>query len=73
MRFNSQAYDKVFPRQKEVEQVETSVETFRPSQEETSLEDTTDKVVETDVLDPLLDDEPSTETGGDADGNGNND
>lgn len=73
MRFNSQAYDKVFPRQTEVEQVETSVETFRPSQEETTSEDTTDKVVETDVLDPLLDDEPSTETGGDADGNGNND
>ena len=72
MRFNSQAYDKVFPRQTEVEQVETSVETFRPSQEEkTSSEDVTDKTVETDVIDPLLDEEPSTEIGGDADGNGN--
>lgn len=34
MRFNSKAYDKVFPRQTEVhEQVETAVETFRPSEE----------------------------------------
>ena len=73
MRFNSQAYDKVFPRQTEAEQVETSVETFRPSQEETVSEDVSDTVVETNVVDPLLDDEPSTEIGGGADGNGNTD
>lgn len=68
MRFNSQAYDKVFPRQTEVEQVETSVETFRPSQEETSTDEVTETVVETEVKEPLLENEPSTEIGGDNDG-----
>ena len=68
MRFNSQAYDKVFPRQTEVEQVETSVETFRPSQEETSTDEVTETVVETEVKEPLLENEPSTEIGGDSDG-----
>ena len=68
MRFNSQAYDKVFPRQTEVEQVETSVETFRPSQEETSTDEMTETVVETEVKEPLLENEPSTEIGGDNDG-----
>lgn len=70
MRFNSQAYDKVFPRQTEVEQVESSVETFKPSETEQN-EQVVDKVVEPDVLDPLLDNEPSSSKGGDADGNGN--
>ena len=76
MRFNSQAYDKVFPRQTEIEHVESSVETFKPSETEPDIEH--DKVVETTVdkteptvLDPLLDDEPSSEQGGDDDGNGN--
>lgn len=76
MRFNSQAYDKVFPRQTEIEHVESSVETFKPS--ETEQEDEQEKVVETSVekteptvLDPLLDDEPSFEQGGDGNGNGN--
>ena len=33
MRFNSEAYDKLFPRQKDPDPaVETPVETFRPSQ-----------------------------------------
>lgn len=68
MRFNSQAYDKVFPRQTEVEQVETSVETFRPSQEETSTDEVTETVVEPEVKEPLLENEPSTEIGGDNDG-----
>ena len=68
MRFNSQAYDKVFPRQTEVEQVETSVETFRPSQEETSTDEVTETVVESDVKESLLENEPSTEIGGDNDG-----
>lgn len=68
MRFNSQAYDKVFPRQTEVEQVETSVETFRPSQEETSTDEVTETVVETEVKEPLLENEPSTEIGGDNNG-----
>ena len=49
MRFNSKAYDKVFPRQTEVhEQVETAVETFRPSEEpeeDVSVSET-EKVVE---------------------------
>lgn len=74
MRFNSQAYDKVFPRQTEVEHVESSVETFKPSeteQENTGEESVVDKTTEPEVPDHLLDGEPSTEQGGDADGNGN--
>lgn len=69
MRFNSKAYDKVFPRTTEVEHVESSVETFKPSEtesEESAVEPTTSEVEET-----LLDEEPSTGKGGDADGNGN--
>ena len=68
MRFNSQAYDKVFPRQTEVEHVETSVETFRPSQDEVPTDELTETVVETEVKEPLLENEPSTEIGGDNDG-----
>ena len=74
MRFNSQAYDKVFPRQTEVEHVESSVETFKPSeteQENTGEESVVDKTTEPEVLDPLLDEEPSNEERGGADGNGN--
>lgn len=74
MRFNSQAYDKVFPRQTEVEHVESSVETFKPSeteQENIGEESVVDKTTEPEVLDPLLDDEPSNEERGGADGNGN--
>ena len=75
MRFNSQAYDKVFPRTTEVEHVESSVETFKPSeaeQENTGEDSVVDKTTEPEVLDPLLDDEPSNEERGGADGNGNN-
>ena len=68
MRFNSQAYDKVFPRQTEVEHVESSVETFKPSETE---HEEIESVVEPEVLDPLLDGEPSTEERGDVNGNGN--
>lgn len=74
MRFNSQAYDKVFPRTTEVEHVESSVETFKPSeteQENIGEESVVDKTTEPEVLDPLLDDEPSNEERGGADGNGN--
>ena len=73
MRFNSQAYDKVFPRQTEVEHVESSVETFKPSeneQDDTGSESAVGSS-EPDITDPLLDGEPSTEQGGDDDGNGN--
>ena len=73
MRFNSQAYDKLFPRKTEVEQAETVVETFRPSQDEQETVVEPERVVEPEVVDPLLDEEPSTEIGGDADGNGNDD
>lgn len=34
MRFNSDAYDKAFPRTKPKEKIETVVETFRPTQQE---------------------------------------
>ena len=73
MRFNSQAYDKVFPRTTEVEHVESSVETFKPSEteHENVNEDSVIEKSEPEVLDPLLDDEPSISKGGDADGNGN--
>lgn len=70
MRFNSQAYDKVFPRTTEVEHVESSVETFKPSETEPEVESSVS--TEPDALDPLLDDEPSNEERGGADGNGNN-
>lgn len=74
MRFNSQAYDKVFPRQTEVEHVESSVETFKPSeteQENTGEESVVDKTTEPEVLDPSSVSEPSLSKGGDVDGNGN--
>ena len=62
MRFNSQAYDKVFPRQTEVhEQVETAVETFRPSDTE---DDTKVYEPEKTVEEPEDIVEPSIEQGG---------
>lgn len=65
MRFNSQAYDKVFPRQTEVhEQVETAVETFRPSEEDDTKVYEPEKTVE--ELEDTV--EPSIEQGGDDDG-----
>lgn len=45
MRFNSDAYDKAFPRTKPKEKIETVVETFRPTQQEedvTESEETVD-------------------------------
>lgn len=68
MRFNSQAYDKVFPRQTEVEHVESSVETFKPSEAE---QEEIESTIESKVLDPLLDGEPSNEERSDVNGNGN--
>ena len=71
MRFNSQAYDKLFPRQTEVEHVESSVETFKPSETEHEEHEEIESVIEPEVLDPLLDGEPSNEERGDVNGNGN--
>ena len=71
MRFNSQAYDKVFPRQTEVEHVESSVETFKPSEVEHEEYEEVESAIEPEVLDPLLDGEPSAEERGDVNGNGN--
>ena len=71
MRFNSKAYDKVFPRKTEVERVESSVETFKPSEDE---QDNTgvENVVEVGTDDGSGGEEEfSTEQGGGADGNGN--
>ena len=45
MKFNSEAYAKLYPRQKPVNQVETAVEGFTPSAKEVNDE----KVVETDT------------------------
>lgn len=36
MRFSGDAYEKLYPRQEEVETVETAVETFKPTEEEQS-------------------------------------
>lgn len=46
MRFNSDVYDKLFPRKKEVEKVETVVDSFRPTEEEQASETKGDTVVE---------------------------
>ena len=64
MRFNSQAYDKVFPRQTEVhETVETAVETFRPSEE---VEDVSvpENSVEVGVSEPSIIEQGGEEDGG---------
>lgn len=50
-RFNSQAYDKLFPRTQEVEKVESAVETFKPTEKEQKQEETTvEKAVEEVVI-----------------------
>lgn len=68
MRFNSQAYDKVFPRTTEVEHVESSVETFKPSETEQENPEE-ESVVDTVTGDSSgMDVEPSIEQGGDNDG-----
>ena len=67
MRFNSQAYDKVFPRTVEKERVETAVETFRPSEEP----EVDGVLEEPEVVEPSVDEEPSTGQGGDIGGVGN--
>ncbi len=38
VRFNSTAYDKLYPRQKKKETVETAVETFTPTTDEQKVE-----------------------------------
>lgn len=48
MRFNSEAYDKLYPRKKEKEVIESAVETFTPTSDEQDEEDTVvEKIVET--------------------------
>lgn len=47
MRFNSDVYDKLFPRKKEVDKVETVVDSFRPTEEEQTSETKKDTIVET--------------------------
>ena len=51
-RFNSQAYDKLFPRTQEVEKVESAVETFKPTEKEQKqeVETTVEKAVEEVVI-----------------------
>ena len=39
MRYNSDIYDKVFPRKKDVEKVETVVESFTPTEDEQKKDD----------------------------------
>ena len=39
MRFNAEAYEKCFPPVKEVEKVESAVETFKPTEEALKQED----------------------------------
>ena len=39
MRFNSNAYDKAFPRTRPKETIETVVETFRPTQQEEATDE----------------------------------
>ena len=46
-KFNSDAYDKLFPRKEEVEHVETVVPTFTPTDDR--LEDDSETTVETSV------------------------
>lgn len=46
MRFNSEAYDKLYPRQKEKENIETAVETFTPTADEQEVDDESDETVE---------------------------
>lgn len=62
-RFNSAAYDKLFPRVEDPVPVqETVVETFRPSQEKVEADPVAPVKVET-VLPEILDPEPVPEGG----------
>lgn len=46
MRFSAEMYDKVFPREKTVQHVESAVETFKPTEDL----DSSESVVETEVV-----------------------
>ena len=46
MRFNSEVYDKLYPRQKEKENIETAVETFTPTADEQEVDDDDETVEE---------------------------
>ena len=56
MKFNSKAYDELYPRPKKVEKVETAVEGFTPSAAEKADESKNETAVET---------ESEVENGGD--------
>lgn len=69
-RFNSEAYDKLYPRVEDPVPVqETAVETFRPSQEKVEADPATPVKVET-VLPEILDPEPVVPEGGVINGDG---
>lgn len=62
-RFNSEAYDKLFPREQQKEVVESAVETFKPSEKKEEVIE--EKVVESEkVIDPLLDEPMDVEMKG---------
>lgn len=46
MRFDNDVYDKLFPRTKTVEKVETVVDSFRPTEEEQGVKKEDDTIVE---------------------------
>lgn len=48
MRFNSDAYDKAFPRTRPKETIETVVETFRPTQQDEVTEEVVTESEESD-------------------------
>lgn len=48
MRFNSDAYDKAFPRTRPKEKIETVVETFRPTQQDETTEEVVTESEESD-------------------------
>ena len=67
-RFNSEAYDKLYPRVEDPAPVqETVVETFRPSQDKVEEDPATPIKVET-VLPEILDPTPAEPEGGVVDG-----
>ena len=69
-RFNSEAYDRLYPRVEDPVPVqETAVETFRPSQEKVEADPVVPVKVET-VLPELLDPELVVSEGGVNDGDG---
>lgn len=65
-RFNSEAYDKLFPRTQQKEVVESAVETFKPSEAESEkVEEVVEKTVEkATVKDSLLDETMDAEVKG---------